>query len=77
MDDRALLLPGVSGGVRVKQEVPQMEEKGLQLSRRTDRRILRMIYRDSRRQRFFRTVSAAARSMAAFLLIAGLFFSLI
>lgn len=74
MDDRALLRQAFLEAYGIKQEVPQMEEKGLQLSRRTDRRILRMIYRDSRRRRFFRTVSAAARSMAAFLLIAGLFF---
>ena len=48
MDDRALLRQAFLEAYGIKQEVPQMEEKGLQISRRTDRRILRMIYRDSR-----------------------------
>jgi len=75
VDDKALLRQAFLEACSVKDDdVPASEKAGLTVSKKTDRKILRMIYRKSRRKRALHAVSVVGRNAAALLIAMGIFF---
>lgn len=74
MDDRALLKQAFLEARSTEKEPSEQDLESFAISEKTDRKIHRIIYRKSRRKRMLHTVSAAARSTIAVLLVVGMFF---
>ena len=73
MDDRALLKQAFLEARSTEKEPSEQDLESFAISEKTDRKIHRIIYRKSRRKRMLHTVSAAARSTIAILLVVGMF----